>query len=638
MLGTLIKKELLDNLYSFKFHVSCVIVVALMLISALVMKQDYEARMSSYMENRRAYIDEMQGRDSYFMLMFSGVGVDRPPSHLSLFYTGVEKNPNRKSVVFPFFKPEFAGELNINPVFPLFPAVDLVFVVSIVMSLLAFVFTYNAITGERELGTLKLLMSYSVPRDKVILAKWIGGYVSLVIPFIAGVIVCSLVVLLSPKLKFDALDWGAFMVSVLVSMLFIAVMYSVGLFVSTLSRTSGTAISILLLIWVVFVLIIPNVSPFVVDQIKPIDSISEVMSRIKYKTGSTIDNIIDNTIEGFEEAVGIDLEQVEFEGEGGGGGEQAQESSGGGAGSSQGGGSAEQGGAAQGGGSSSSAQLPEGVDAGSLEKVLGEITDEDLREIQLMGCESFLDTKLKEKLNMTLEQVKSMYPDASKYIDECEARKDELAGMKKQAEEQVKGAKQQQQQKTAKPAAAAPKQKVSGQELITSFMEQPEDVKAKFYDRMYQTIIDANKDNSEISATEMEAYERKVRSQVATTKLISMVSPVSSYIYAVTDLADTGIEHEWNLKESLWDYQNQFRAFLEEKFGMPDSKRTHPVFGGFFREPEFNTGDLAYYAYKSVPLNERLSHVLDDIFVLFCFVVLFFLLAFFSFLRADIID
>ncbi|MFH1539614.1 MAG: ABC transporter permease subunit [bacterium] len=630
MLGILIKKELLDNLYSLRFHISSVIVVLLMLISVLVLKQDYEARMATYMENQRAYLEAVQEKDSYFFLMFSGIGVDRPPAHLSIFYNGVEKNPNRKSTIFPFFKPEFTGELNINPVFPLFPAVDLVFVVSIVMGLLAFVFTYNSITGEREMGTLKLLMSYSVPRDKVILAKWIGGYISLVIPFIAGVIVCSLVVVLSPKLQFTGLDWGAFFLTVLVSLLFIGVMYSVGLFVSIISRTSATSISILLLIWVVFVLIIPNVSPFIVDQIKPIRSVSEVMSQIKYKSGDTINNMINDVIGGFEEAVGISLEDVEIEGADEEGRPPEEYESQSTASSRSTTSTTSQPSASAG------AEMPEGVDMGMVSQVLGEITDEDLREIQLLGCESYLDTKLKEKVGMGLEQIKSMYPDAARAVDECKARKDELAKIKKQAEDQLAGA----QAQKAPQAAPQPKQKkkVSMQETVTAFMEQPEDVKGKFYDTIFDSIIKANKDNSLISSQEMEAYDREVRSQVALTKLVSRLSPVSSFIYAVTDLANTGIEREWHLKESLWGYQNHFREFLEKKFSLPDSERTHPVFGGFFREPEYNMDDLPRFKYNPMPLNERISHVFTDIFLLFAFAVLFFMAAFIAFLRADIID
>ena len=46
--------------------------------------------------------------------------------------------------------------------------------------------------------------------------------------------------------------------TVIVSLLFIGVMYSVGLFVSVRSKLSSTSISVLLFIWVIFVLIVPN--------------------------------------------------------------------------------------------------------------------------------------------------------------------------------------------------------------------------------------------------------------------------------------------------------------------------------------------------------------------------------------------
>ena len=42
--------------------------------------------------------------------------------------------------------------------------------------LLAIVFGYDAICGEKERGTLRLMLSCSVPRDTVLLAKWIGGF------------------------------------------------------------------------------------------------------------------------------------------------------------------------------------------------------------------------------------------------------------------------------------------------------------------------------------------------------------------------------------------------------------------------------------------------------------------------------
>ncbi|MEW5946139.1 MAG: hypothetical protein AB1742_08075, partial [bacterium] len=221
-------------------------------------------------------------------------------------------------------------------------------------------------------------------------------------------------------------------------------------------------------------------------------------------------------------------------------------------------------------------------------------------------------------------------------VEECEARKNELLELKKKAAGQIAARTPQQQPQAAQ--APKPKKKMSLQDTVTSFMEQPEDVKARYYDDFYKTIIAANKNNSLISKEEMDRFEREVRTQVSLTKMVSRVSPVSSFIYAATDLANTGIEREWHLKEALWNYQTQFRDFLEKKFTLPDDQRTHSIFGGFFREPEYNLDDMPRFNYKPMPLGDRIAIVLTDIFLLFGFAVFFFMAAFVAFLRADIID
>jgi ABC-type transport system involved in multi-copper enzyme maturation permease subunit len=71
-----------------------------------------------------------------------------------------------------------------NPVFSVFGTLDLTFIVKIVLSLFAILFTYDAIVGEKEKGTLKLTLSNRVPRDRLILGKVIGGFVSLLIPLV----------------------------------------------------------------------------------------------------------------------------------------------------------------------------------------------------------------------------------------------------------------------------------------------------------------------------------------------------------------------------------------------------------------------------------------------------------------------
>ncbi|HOO56689.1 MAG TPA: ABC transporter permease subunit [bacterium] len=652
MMGNLIRKELLDNLLSFRFVVSSVIVIFIMVLSTGILMQDYANQRDSYNQNQSAHYKHAESFDNYIEFMFSGIGAERPPSELQFFYTGVEKNPNRSTTIFPFFKPSFRGELNLNPIFPLFPAVDLMFVVSIVMSLLAFVFSYDAVCGERQSGTLKLLMSYSISRDKIILSKWIGGYVTLIIPYLIGIVLCILMIIINPRVTVSGDNWAAFMMTVLVSLLFIGVMYSIGLLVSVTSRIPAASISILLFIWVIIVLVIPNSVPFVVDQIKPIDSPSLVQSRIKFKTGQSVNKLIDETISTFEEATGVNINDIDFSGmrpeeEEDKSDSKKKESSASTTTSttkSSGGG----------GGSNATADIASKVDMGQLEKVIGGITDNDLRELRLKGCKYWVDKQLKAQVGITLEQAETLAKDMGYDIDtkallrECEARKKELIDMKRsgQSAEEIASSEMAKQGGTTSAvkstASSQPAQtstaKVKPQEVVGKYMALSEEEKGRAIDKMYASFVNAFKANSEVSKEEEERYQRSVDGQIALTKNLSRISPVSSYIYAVTDLANTGIEREKHMKKYLWDYQAQFLDFLTRKFNVPDKERVHKIFGGFFREAEFNLDDLPRFKYREMSFAGRMKLVMVDIVVLFSFMVILFLAAFMSFLRAEIID
>ena len=53
-----------------------------------------------------------------------------------------------------------------NPIFAVFRLLDLNFIFLVVISLFAILFTYDAINGEREAGTLRLTFANAVPRVK----------------------------------------------------------------------------------------------------------------------------------------------------------------------------------------------------------------------------------------------------------------------------------------------------------------------------------------------------------------------------------------------------------------------------------------------------------------------------------------
>ena len=160
MLWAMIRKEWLSNLLELRFLVCAGLCVFLAVISVLVLRADLAAKRSDYYTNREMYRTQAEEYGEYEDLAREGVRVDRPPQNFQVLFYGTEKTLDRTAVVSRDFLPGFEGHIGGNPIVLIFPAADMLFIVGVVLSLLAFFISYDAVSGERERGTLKLLMSY----------------------------------------------------------------------------------------------------------------------------------------------------------------------------------------------------------------------------------------------------------------------------------------------------------------------------------------------------------------------------------------------------------------------------------------------------------------------------------------------
>ena len=284
MLRALIAKEWLTSLLELRFLVCAALCVLLGLISVVVLRADLEARRTEFSRNQALYRDQADEYGSYRDLQRRGVRVDRPPQSFQVLFYGVEKTLDRTAVVSEDYLPGFQGDLNANPAVLLFPVADMLFVVAVVLSLLAFFISCDTVAGERESGTLKLVMSYPVPRDLVILAKWLGGYFSLALPFLAALLIGALLISISEEVPFTATDWEAFAVTGAVSLLLLAVMFSIGLLVSVRARSSSTAILTLVALWVLLALVVPNLGPYLAELAVPVPDVGSVEREIGLRT------------------------------------------------------------------------------------------------------------------------------------------------------------------------------------------------------------------------------------------------------------------------------------------------------------------------------------------------------------------
>ncbi|MEE2659787.1 MAG: ABC transporter permease subunit [Candidatus Latescibacterota bacterium] len=280
MLILQIRKEIVYNVLSFRFAATYVLLFLLVLVSMFLMGNEHRTRMEHYtrteaaQRNRLEELSKMPDASQQYREVnqeaFLGV---RQPEGMSVLARGLESSlPTQVSSRQHWALVSSDDRLARNVMLDIFQTPDLAYVVNVVLSLLALLFVFDSVCGEKERGTLKVLLSNSVPRDSVLLGKWVGGYLSIATPFAVAVLGGFLYLSLSGAIQFDSEGVGRFAAITAVSFLHIAAFFSLGLFISTATHRASTALLMSLMVWICWILVVPNVAPVVARLAAPVAS------------------------------------------------------------------------------------------------------------------------------------------------------------------------------------------------------------------------------------------------------------------------------------------------------------------------------------------------------------------------------
>jgi ABC-type transport system involved in multi-copper enzyme maturation permease subunit len=280
MLRDIIKKEIQDTIMSPRFVFTFLLCTILILLSVYTGINNYQAELKEYSAAVALNRKNLESQQSYGQLAGTGTRINRKPQVLSTVVSGIWEAVGRVAQVNIVYDPSMIeSKYSSNPIFAVFGPLDLSFIVKIVLSLFAILFTYDAIVGEKERGTLKLALSNRVPRDTLILGKAIGGFVSLLIPLVIPLVLGLLVLMVYPNISLSGGDWLRIGIICLLFLLYLSVFFTLGLFISARTTRSSTSFLILLFIWVTFVTVIPKASVMMAGQIKPIPSVHKITAQ-----------------------------------------------------------------------------------------------------------------------------------------------------------------------------------------------------------------------------------------------------------------------------------------------------------------------------------------------------------------------
>lgn len=270
MLGALIKKEIATTILDLRFVIASLLFLVLIPLGMYVSRKDYEQRLANYRLEHQMY------RQKYGKEVSSNVEVQgfRPPSVLSIFASGLDhyipdKVITSRSGIFRTTKDVRSSD---SPAL-LFGQMDLLFNMCFVASLVALAFTFNSISGERQAGTLGLMLSNPVPRSHILLSKIVGAYVSLLIPFVMSLLIASIILELSREVSIFLPEfYPSFLIILGMTLVYLLTMVTLGVLISGTTQKPIISMIVSLFVWVIIVLALPKVSPMLARILYPVEA------------------------------------------------------------------------------------------------------------------------------------------------------------------------------------------------------------------------------------------------------------------------------------------------------------------------------------------------------------------------------
>ena len=271
MIWHITKRELYDNLNSLRFALTTILLLTLMLTNAIVHLREHPHRIQTYQDATAKAERELENRSTniyrlavegpglmyktYSSLIFCAEG-DEP--YLSMYVRG-ENYYSDIANVRPLWRLSFPQKTpNISNIRPDFTTLDWSFIVSYILSFVAILFAFDSVSGELERGTLRLTLANPIPRHTVLTGKFLGTFLSINIPFTLSILMNLLLISSSDVVQLNMYDWGRIGLLYIIIIIYTSLFIALSILVSAAVRQSGVSLVVLLLIWVSFVIFMPN--------------------------------------------------------------------------------------------------------------------------------------------------------------------------------------------------------------------------------------------------------------------------------------------------------------------------------------------------------------------------------------------
>jgi ABC-type transport system involved in multi-copper enzyme maturation permease subunit len=277
-----LKREVQHNLYSLRFALSLAMVLAVFIAGSLSFVRHHAADLGKYQEARDLAAKAIEeDAANATRLAVTQRAFDLRPRDNSFLADAKEKYlPN--SIIYSAWNVfGFANKSGTaNPYLARYDELSWAFAIALLVSFIAWLFTFDAVSGEKESKTLALALANPVSRGGLLLGKLLSAVFSVMAVLLPAVLVGLIILTLSGAAAWNGALAGEVAALLVAAALLAAVMAAFGLLCSVLARNSNVSLLLALTVWLLFAIVIPNSSGFLAKNAFPIEKAESIQKRV----------------------------------------------------------------------------------------------------------------------------------------------------------------------------------------------------------------------------------------------------------------------------------------------------------------------------------------------------------------------
>ena len=263
MIRTILYREIYDGITSFTFLSALLLLTVLVPLGAYIQARYYRQAMADYSVRQKIHEAENSAHAAV---------ITRPVPPLLPLFNGVYDSLPDEITLHSDSAPKTLSSEDLRPLDWLFPKIDLGIIVGVLMTLMATLLGYDVVSGEREQGSLKLVLSSPISETRLLAAKLMGVVGLMLIGLIYAVLLYVLVLTASSGGAFSLSGQRLLEIAIMLSIATLTVVAFAALsaIISTMAKRSSVALALSISVWVATVVIWPTLGPYIAATFWPV--------------------------------------------------------------------------------------------------------------------------------------------------------------------------------------------------------------------------------------------------------------------------------------------------------------------------------------------------------------------------------